>query len=148
MKMCLTSNISTEYLQWFDSISLVSRMIFVLILFSILWLFVEQLQMFVPRAGLVCTSDGETNQKTSILLNTLHWSSSSPLTFWVGLEQHSRLPSLWLENVEIIYLLKTPGVPFSCNSSFFFLPKQLQLQPIKDCLSHLQLQISFKEKNV
>ena len=58
MKMCLTSNISTEYLQWFDSISLVSRMIFVLILFSILWLFVEQLQMFVPRAGLVCTSDG------------------------------------------------------------------------------------------
>ena len=110
----------------------ISGMIFCINSFlPFLWLFVEQLQMFVPMAGLLprCTGPGgETNQK-SWIQTTAKWSShliwdlrSEPQTvsslWWII--SVIRLKFLHFTTAEIFVFTEDCRCYFLTNSSFFF----------------------------
>ena len=111
----------------------ISEMIFCINSFlPFLWLFVEQLQMFVPMAGLLprCTGPaGETNQK-SWIQTPPKWSTHLSSEIW---DQILRLcSSLWwiISVIRLKFLHFTTGeifvftedsrCYFLTNSSFFF----------------------------
>ena len=118
----------------YNIIFFISGMIFCINSFlPFLWLFVEQLQMFVPMAGLLlpgCTSrPGETNQK-SWIQTTAKWSSHlfsslsdpnfrlcSSLWWIISL---IRLKFLHFTTGEIFVFTEDSRCYFLRNSSFFF----------------------------